>query len=71
MAFGSVAEETCLKRFLRILQVVHLQKPSPRQPRAKAELSEKHILPWMDQGPRYGSAVGSVFFATALVRLLS
>lgn len=50
-----------------MLQVVHLQKPSPGQPRAKAELSGKHTLPWMDQGQRYGSAEGSVPFATVLV----
>lgn len=50
-----------------MLQVMHLQKPSPGQPRAKAELSGKHTLPWMDQGQRYGSAEGSVPFATALV----
>lgn len=50
-----------------MLRVVPLQKPSPGQPRAKAELSGKHTLPRMDEGPRYGSAEGSVPFATALV----
>lgn len=50
-----------------MVQVVHLQKPSPSQPRAKAEISGKHTLPWMDQGPRYGSTEGSVPFAAALV----